>query len=70
MYVAGWLYDFTVSTLSCTAVANDTAYAPIKADGTLGTWVSGGTFTTGTAFGQLVALNGYLYYMGGQTGRP
>jgi len=68
LYVAGGCSTFTVSSLSCTATDNTSAYAQIKADGTLGSWTAGPTLTTGTAFGQLVALNGYLYYMGGQTG--
>ncbi len=68
LYVAGGCTTFVVSTLVCSAVTNTTAYAPINADGTLGTWTAGPTITTGTAFAQLAANNGYLYYIGGQTG--
>lgn len=68
LYVAGGCTTFTVATLVCSAVTNTTAYAPINADGTLGTWTAGPTITTGTAFAQLAANNGFLYYIGGQTG--
>lgn len=67
LYVAGGCTTFTIATLVCSAVTNTTAYAPINADGTLGTWTAGPTITTGTAFAQLVANSGFLYYIGGQT---
>jgi hypothetical protein len=47
---------------------NDVQYAPINADGTLGTWASTTSFTT-ARFGHMsVAYNGYLYVLGGYDG--
>jgi hypothetical protein len=57
-----------VSTTDCTTASNDVSYAPIDANGTVGTWAS----TTGSlpdvrAWGKLEAAGGALYYMGGQS---
>jgi hypothetical protein len=49
-------------------VTATTSYAPINTDGTIGTWSSGGSLPTATAWGKLVSSGGTLYYVGGQTG--
>jgi hypothetical protein len=47
-------------------VLNDTQYAPINSDGSIGTWATNSkTFTTARANHSAVAYNGYLYIMGG-----
>lgn len=68
LYVGGGCTTFTIATLACSAVTTDVSYAPINADGSIGTWSSNAAYAlpAGRAFGQLVAQNGYLYYMGGQ----
>jgi N-acetylneuraminic acid mutarotase len=44
---------------------NSVQYAPIKADGTLGSWAATTSFTNGRAFHQAAAYNGYMYILGG-----
>ncbi len=44
---------------------NDVQYAPINADGSLGTWQSTTSFNTGRRSHTSVVYNGYLYVMGG-----
>jgi uncharacterized repeat protein (TIGR02543 family) len=46
---------------------NDVQYAPINADGSLGTWQAATPFNTGRRGHTSVAYNGYLYVMGGTT---
>lgn len=67
---AGWSIATACGSVGGTAV---TQYAQINYDGTLGTWAIGPNLRVSgidqpRVFGQLVALNGYLYYLGGQTG--
>lgn len=40
--------------------------APINADGTIGTWISGGTLPAGRTEGEVVVTKGYVYYLGGR----
>jgi len=64
MYVAGGC----TSTTDCTTAVSDVSYAPIDANGVVGTWVS---TTAGLpavrTWGKLEAAGGTLYYMGGQS---
>ena len=50
------------------AYQNDVQYAPINADGTIGTWAATTSFTTARNAHTSVAYNGYLYVVGGYTG--
>src|SRR5690606_30851890 len=43
-------------------------YAPINPDGTIGTWSSTESFSTGRTSPDLVAYNGYMYLTGGYNG--
>lgn len=55
--------------IACTTVTNTNYYAPINADGTIGTWTAAvSTLPAAKAWGKLVAAGGTLYYVGGQTG--
>ena len=48
---------------------NDIQYAPLNADGTIGTWTTATSTMANARFNGAVALyNGYLYASGGQTG--
>jgi len=47
---------------------NSVQYAPINANGSLGTWQSTASFTTARYGLEALAYNGYLYVMGGYTG--
>lgn len=40
-------------------------YAPIKSDGTVGTWTATTSFTQARRFPELLTYNGYLYVLGG-----
>ena len=44
---------------------NDVQYAPINANGTVGTWTATTSFTTGRAYFGATVYGGYLYVMGG-----
>jgi hypothetical protein len=44
---------------------NDVQYAPLKADGTVGTWTTTTAFTTARSLFGLVIANGYMYIGGG-----
>ncbi len=50
------------------ALLSDVQYAPINANGSLGTWTTTTALPTARYFGASVAYNGYFYYFGGQTG--
>ncbi len=51
---------------ACTSFLNDVKYAPINANGTLGTWSSAATgFTAGRMFHSAAISNGYMYVIGG-----
>ncbi len=65
LYVAG---GCTVAATYCSTPVNTVQYTQINSDGSLNSWSSGGTFTTATGWGKLVAAGGTLYYIGGQTG--
>ena len=47
---------------------DDVQYAPINANGTLGTWTATTSFTTGRYEQTAVAYNGYMYLIGGYGG--
>lgn len=63
LYVAG---GSTVPDSAADALA-DVQYAAINDDGTLGTWAATTSFSTKRIYHDLVAYNGYLYIVGGQT---
>ncbi|MDX1765499.1 MAG: hypothetical protein R3313_00945 [Candidatus Saccharimonadales bacterium] len=64
MYIAGGC----TSTTDCTNATNNTQYAQINADGTLGTWsnTTDSTLPADRTWGQLEVAGGTLYYIGGQ----
>ncbi|HSX17282.1 MAG TPA: hypothetical protein VLH86_04225, partial [Patescibacteria group bacterium] len=74
----GYLYiiggSTFASTTSCavgsasTWYCNDVQYAPINANGTIGSWNTTTTFTTARAYHTSVVYNGYLYISGGTNG--
>jgi N-acetylneuraminic acid mutarotase len=62
----GYMYVWGGSTTdSHTGGVATSMYAPIHANGTLGSWTSGTSFTTARSVGMSVQHNGYLYIMGG-----
>lgn len=58
-------YLYTIGGYTDTDVTNDVSYAPIHADGTIGSWVSTGSFTTARGDLSTAVYNGYLYILGG-----
>ena len=62
MYIAGG-YNSTTSTYY-----NDSQYAKINADGTLGAWATTTSFTTGRNNLSMVAYRGNVYVLGGYDG--
>ena len=64
IYVAGGC----ISATDCTDATNNVQYAPISAtDGSIGTWASAtNSLPADRTWGKLVAVGGYLYYLGGQ----
>ncbi len=50
------------------AFLNDTQYAAINADGSIGTWTSTATFTTARDSFASAEYNGYIYIIGGYSG--
>lgn len=62
IYVAGGCTSAT----DCTAATNSVQYAPLNADGSIGTWAAGGNLPAVRAWGQLESAGGTLYYIGGQ----
>ncbi len=53
--------------IDCTATTNTVYYAPLNADGTIGTWASSTNVLPAVrAWGKLLAQGGTLYYIGGQ----
>lgn len=63
IYVAGGC----TSSTDCTSATSDVSYAPIDANGAIGTWSStSGALPAARAWGKLEAAGGTLYYIGGQ----
>ncbi len=62
VYVAGGC----VSLDDCSDATNSVQYAPINADGSIGSWSAGGNLPADRAWGQLEQVGGTLYYVGGQ----
>jgi hypothetical protein len=63
IYVAGGC----TSSTDCTTATSNVSYAPLDANGTVGTWSStSGALPAARAWGKLEAAGGTLYYMGGQ----
>ena len=61
----GYLYALGGAS-SATNYQNNTQYAKINADGTIGTWQAGTTLTGTRAFHAAEVSNGYIYAMGGK----
>jgi len=56
------------SAMNCTSVTNTNYYAPIGADGVIGTWTAAtDPLPNSLSWGKLLAAGGTLYYVGGQT---
>jgi N-acetylneuraminic acid mutarotase len=67
----GYIYEIGGCTTGCPTVNGYTAaveYAPIHTDGTLGSWLPTGSLPIATAEATAVVYNGYIYYIGGNTG--
>lgn len=58
------------SDIACTTTTGTTYYAPLDANGIIGSWSGGNALPSSAtrAWGKLVASGGTLYYIGGQTG--
>ena len=71
IYVLGGNNGTTVSNASGVAY-NDTIYAPLNADGTIGSWSSTSTFNGAArrTAGAATAYNGFMYYLGGSASSP
>ncbi len=69
MYVLGGSHDTTDTQCngSSSQYCNDVSYAPINANGTLGSWTSTTSFTTARFSTQAFAYNSYMYILGGAT---
>jgi hypothetical protein len=67
MYIAGGC----TTTTDCTTATTDVQYSLIGADGSLGAWSTAtNVLPAARAWGKLVAVGGYLYYIGGQDSTP
>ncbi|HWT55968.1 MAG TPA: hypothetical protein VN031_02970 [Candidatus Microsaccharimonas sp.] len=65
LYSLGGCKSFVVLLSTCNGISNASQYAPINADGSLGSWQTGTTLHD-SVFGEgAVAANGYIYVMGG-----
>lgn len=62
IYVAGGC----TGTSDCSATTNSVQYAPIDANGSIGSWSAGGNLPASVGWGKLVSAGGSLYYVGGQ----
>ncbi len=62
--VNGYLF-ITGGNLATGGSGNDLEYAAFNLDGTIGTWNSGASFTTGRCYHSGTVYNGYLYISGG-----
>lgn len=64
VYYAGGCSD-----MACATPQTTVYYAPLNADGTIGTWTaSPNALPAARTWGKLVSQGGYLYYLGGQDG--
>jgi len=70
LYLIGGTHSTSDTACNGSASLNcsSTQYAPIAADGTIGTWATGTNFTTARGGHKSVAYNGYLYVIGGYDG--
>jgi N-acetylneuraminic acid mutarotase len=62
LFVAGGCTGAT----DCTSPVSTVSSAPVDANGTVGTWTDQAALPQARGWGKLVALNGSLYYIGGQ----
>jgi len=61
-------YVYVMGGYNGTAFLNDTQYATLNANGTIGAWSTAASFTTSRYFHASVVYNGYVYIIGGYTG--
>jgi hypothetical protein len=62
IYLAGGC----VGDLDCNDASNVVEYAPLNADGTVGTWTTTAALPADRVYGQVEQAGGTLYYIGGQ----
>ena len=65
VYVTGGCTNFNSVSIACNTFSSVTYYAPFNANGTIGSWNPTSSFTTGRFGHTTVAVNGYLYVIGG-----
>ncbi|MGH7241442.1 MAG: hypothetical protein ACREGB_04050, partial [Candidatus Saccharimonadales bacterium] len=65
LYVAGGCTSLNGAFSSCNGFSSAVDSAPLKADGTVGTWTTVGNFTTGRYGVSGMIYDGYLYITGG-----
>ena len=58
-------YLYVIGGTDATSRFNDVQFAPINANGTVGTWAATTSFTTGRSYHTSVVYNGYLYVICG-----
>ncbi len=63
----GYIYVLGGGSAPGTALYNSVVYAPINSDGTIGTWAYATSFD-GLQFTRSVAVDGYMYIVGGYNG--
>ncbi len=72
LYVAGGCTSFNIGAdwgnNWCNTGNDTTAYAPLNPDGTIGAWTTGPALPATRSAGCMVAMNGYLYFAGGEDG--
>lgn len=71
LYLAGGCTSTADCSTSTTAtMTTDVTFAPLNADGSIGTWVTNAAYALPTAlgWGRLENVGGTLYFIGGQTG--
>jgi len=61
-------YVYALGGYNGTTYLNDVQYAPLNANGTIGTWASTHSFTTAREDFAATVYNGYIYLMGGNAG--
>ena len=68
LYIAGGCTGLLLS-YGCSTVTNSVQYAPLNADGSVGSWsATTANLPASRAYGQLESVGGTLYYIGGQNG--
>ena len=65
---SGYLYIVGGCSSSDTVCYTAVQYAPLNANGTVGTWQTTSSFTNGRSGARTIVYNGYIYLMGGHNG--